>query len=102
MALLGDRRRRQDQQASQDEEFSYHSGSLFTSYWFSPVHCGEIPLFVRLCGNCHFDAKRKNLVFLCTQNARSLTPFEMTDQRDADFFTHSVVRDDRSSPLSFR
>ena len=41
--------------------------------------------------NCHFDAQRRNLVFRCTQNARSLTPFEMTDQRDAEFL-HSLAQ----------
>jgi hypothetical protein len=30
----------------------------------------------RMCGNCHFDAKRGSLFFDGPENARSLSPFE--------------------------
>jgi hypothetical protein len=45
--------------------------------------------FVRVCGNCHFDAKRRNLVSYVAENSRSLTAFEMTNQRKHEF-SHSL------------
>jgi hypothetical protein len=44
----------------------------------------------RVCGNCHFDAKRRNLVFYVAENSRSLTAFEMTNQREHEF-SHSLA-----------
>jgi len=41
---------------------------------------------------CHFEAKPRNLSFYVVENARSLTPFEMTNWRQ-DEFSHSCRRE---------
>jgi len=40
--------------------------------------------------SCHFEAKPRNLSFYVLENARSLTPFEMTNWRQ-DEFSHSLT-----------
>jgi len=45
----------------------------------SASHC------LTLCGDWHFNAKRRSLIFLCSWNARSLTPFEMTNHSDGEY-----------------
>jgi hypothetical protein len=36
-------------------------------------------------GNCHFDAERRTLIFLCSSKTRSLTAFVMTNECEAEF-----------------
>jgi hypothetical protein len=68
------------------QSFKQVQTSVLVQLEVAPYPNGKkISRSARLCGNCHFDAKRRNLVFYVAENSRSLTAFEMTNKREHEF-----------------